>query len=69
MGSFYDSVLVTTLHIVDYRVTREDDVYMGTNILALSGIRTYGLRVQDIKDYVSDRAVTGTGLKNIIRYN
>jgi hypothetical protein len=31
------------------------------NIYALSGIRTYGLRIQAIKAYASDSAATGIG--------
>jgi hypothetical protein len=38
-----------------------DDEYMRTNIHALSGIQTHGLRIQEIMTYVSDFAVTGTG--------
>jgi hypothetical protein len=39
----------------------DDDEQTRTNIYALSGIRTHGLSVQEIKGYASGHAVTGAG--------
>jgi hypothetical protein len=44
----------------DYKQTR-------TNIHALSGIRTHGLNIQEIKAYASDHVATGTGMVCQIR--
>jgi hypothetical protein len=43
-----------------------DDEWTGTNIQALSGIRTHNLSVEAIKTYVSGREATGIGDDNIV---
>jgi hypothetical protein len=55
MSSFYDAFLVTRLYSVDDRMTSDDDddEQRTINRHSLSGIRTHGLSVQDIKAHAS----------------
>jgi hypothetical protein len=71
---FYDAFSVTRLYSVDDRVASEEE-WTRTNILAIRGFRTHGLRVQANNAYVSDQAATGTGVtkaesrfRNVIRF-
>jgi hypothetical protein len=57
MSSFYDAFSVTRLYSVDDRMTSDDDddEQRTINSHALSGIRTHGLSVQDIKAHAPYR--------------